>query len=101
MIHETCQPYDDSQRIWAISQFTTGNSTSAKATDFPNLSVFPNPSSKQLNLSQTGEIIQIYNLNGQLIEQLPPHTNTINISDYTNGQYLIKVDNTTLKFIKE
>ncbi|GEM_PF-5399886 len=101
IIHETCQPYDITQRIWHISKIGSKTSTSAKAVDFPNLLVFPNPSSKQLNLSQSGEVIQIYNLNGQLIEQLPPHTNTINISNYTKGQYLIKVDNTTLKFIKE
>lgn len=101
ILHEVCQPYDNTQQIWTISKIGVGTNTSSKAVDFPSLKVYPNPSSTQINLSQSGEVIQIYNINGQLIEQLPPNSNSINISSYTKGQYLIKVDNTVLKFIKD
>ncbi len=101
MTHETCQPYDITQRIWAILKFDTNNTSSTSAINFPNNSVFPNPASQQLNINQPGEVIEVYNMQGHLIEQIPSQSATVNVSNYPKGHYLIKIDDTTLKFIKE
>lgn len=78
----------------------TSNTSTLKSTP-GEIRLYPNPATQQLNISQTNQSIDVYNIQGQLIEQFPPRTATINVSDYNKGQYIIKTGETTLKFIKE
>jgi len=57
------------------------------------LILFPNPANENLNIKSTSKIeyIQIFNIAGQLIKhaEINYHKHIINISEYTNGQYII------------
>lgn len=57
-----------------------------------NLNVYPNPSSSEISISLDEKIdeIQVYSLDGKLKETIYNQKN-LNISNYVNGMYLIKV----------
>lgn len=74
-----------------------------------NSIVYPNPASRTLTITVgdknlVGTMASIYDMNGRLIEsiKISAQSQTIDISRYTNGIYLIKLDNKeTLKVIKQ
>jgi hypothetical protein len=71
--------------------------------------VFPNPAKYELNIKSNqrdnfkNTEVQIYNLIGECLykEQMKESQITLNLSDYKNGIYLIKVGSQTFKIIKE
>jgi len=92
----------------------TGNlvtiSNTASTNEFENLkiSMYPNPSSDFINISNDNlEIknIQIFNLIGKKITEIKAQNNrviNIDISNFSKGIYLISVDNrASAKFVKQ
>lgn len=88
-------------KLLPYGEHTKTSDTSAPQAMANQVSIYPNPVTQQLNISPSNHSIDIYNIQGNFIEQLPPRTTTINVSDYNKGQYIIKTGETTLKFIKE
>ncbi|ARV16524.1 carbohydrate-binding protein [Polaribacter sp. SA4-12] len=68
-----------------------------------NLKVLSNPVSNYLRFSSDladGLDYKIYQINGKFVKK-GAYNSQINVSDLTTGLYLIKVENTVLKFIKK
>ena len=71
--------------------------------------MYPNPASRTLTItvgdkSLVGTMASVYDMNGRLIEsiKISAQSQTVDISRYTNGIYLIRLDNKeTLKVIKQ
>lgn len=57
------------------------------------LILYPNPVSNSLNLSSIYLIdhVEIYNLLGTLVKSLKGNVETIDMSDLSNGNYVVKV----------
>lgn len=80
-----------------------------KETATINSIVYPNPASRTLTItvgdkSLVGTMASVYDMNGRLIEsiKISAQSQTVDISRYTNGIYLIRLDNKeTLKVIKQ
>lgn len=80
-----------------------------KETATINSIVYPNPASRTLTITVgdknlVGTMASIYDMNGRLIEsiKISAQSQTVDISRYTNGIYLIRLDNKeTLKVIKQ
>ena len=76
--------------------------------DKQSLTAFPNPTSGQLIINNeqttfgasqlTINNIQVFDLNGKLV--LQPTTNPFDMSRLPNGTYMIKVNNETIKIVK-
>ncbi len=76
--------------------------------DKKQISVYPNPANTILNIDLTNNILsknqfQIYNLIGKVVMEgkIENETNIINIEKLSQGLYLLKVSNRSVKFIKE
>lgn len=70
-----------------------------------DLSVYPNPSHEYIricNLSDDATTYSLYNSEGHLIQsgQLTASDTKITISQLPQGLYMVRINNTTLKFIK-
>lgn len=85
------------------------NNESLAASDFDfklNLSVFPNPTNGNLNIQNKQysiEKISIYNLQGQLLynnKYLNQNQISIDISSYSNGMYMMLINNQPIKILK-
>ncbi|GHT23563.1 hypothetical protein AGMMS4957_15290 [Bacteroidia bacterium] len=74
--------------------------------DAPPLQSHPNPTSGTVVIKdtavKTGDRIEIYNLNGQLMRQFSAQNEqtTIDISSFPTGIYILKVNNKQIKVIK-
>ena len=59
------------------------------------LLVYPNPTNSVLNIDTKGErilSIRIFNISGQLINSELNSDNTIDVSQFNNGMYIIQVE---------
>ena len=70
------------------------------------ISIYPNPASDVIylkNTPETGSIVSIYRIDGMLIfqMQISSQNQVIDVSNLTNGLYLIRVNNQAIKFIKQ
>jgi hypothetical protein len=71
------------------------------------LSIYPNPATDDLTISNINSSIaeiEIIDITGKLIKQLPINNVKeikINISDLSNGIYIIRIGNEFQKFIKK
>lgn len=91
----------------SILEFSTLESSIA-TNEFANFLTYPNPASDVLNIQTEAGIkqIEVLNLLGQTIynETVADEKLTLNISDWTNGVYVIRIKNddgiATQKFIK-
>lgn len=74
---------------------TSYNTLSVNQLSKKDISFYPNPVTSDLNIAvNNGIVIEkvvIYNLLGQTVRTIDSVTNTINMSDLTNGVYLVKV----------
>jgi hypothetical protein len=69
------------------------------------LKVYPNPASQEIsiqNIPGGATTIFFYRMDGKLVKQIfsSSDSETINISDFKGGFYLLKAGNQTIKFIK-
>ena len=87
--------------LMADSNFTAVDNIEAVS----NVKVYPNPTASALIIDGTigTGTMSIYSLNGALILSQSIHegVNTINVSNLSNGLYLLKLPNDTFKFTKE
>ena len=74
------------------------NETSINNITENKLFIYPNPSSKILNVRNSSGEISVYNLSGKLM--IKTHENKINISDWDKAVYIVKTDKFIEKFIK-
>lgn len=69
-----------------------------------NIKLYPNPSSKNISLSNINSktSISIYNIQGELVfYEIIYQDKSINISNLSNGIYVVKVGNKEFKLVKE
>lgn len=70
-----------------------------KAPETSNVSVYPNPVIDKLTIETSStEEIQIFNMNGALVLSTKNHD--VDVSSFTPGIYILKINNETKKFIK-
>ncbi|RLD46802.1 MAG: hypothetical protein DRI94_14465 [Bacteroidetes bacterium] len=82
--------------IW---DFVIDNNSSSinKITD-NKLFIYPNPTSKILNIKNNTNEIFVYNISGKLM--IKTYNNKINVSDWKNGVYIIRTKKFVKKFVK-
>lgn len=69
-----------------------------------NIKLYPNPSKSQISLSNINSktLISIYNIKGELMmSEIIYQDKSINISNLSNGIYIVKVGNKEFKLVKE
>jgi hypothetical protein len=78
--------------IWEFQIYgTVSTSTSSPSLKGENLiSVYPNPATDRINISGDIAEVTLHSIQGQLIYSVK-NTNTINISSFSKGLYLVKV----------
>jgi pectate lyase len=69
------------------------SSLGLKDVETPKLKLYPNPVSNNLYLSshESIEKVQVYNMLGVLVKSVEDSFESINMSDVSNGSYLVKV----------
>lgn len=77
-----------------------------EAVDLPKIKLFPNPASDLLHVQYEGNHqtkAYIYNVLGTQLQEITIEVgfNTVDISAFPVGTYIIKIDTETLKFIKQ
>ena len=93
--HQWYEEGHDVQYLTAIHDFFTGNSnnTGIEETLFhPNLTIYPNPAHNTLTVESPSRTqLSIYGANGQVYgtQSLSTGTNTLDISSYSAGTYLL------------
>lgn len=86
-----------------ISKFNLNTLSTDDIEKNSNLSVYPNPSSDFIlikNAQKNSEII-IYDLSGKIVYQSLLINDKINIQNLEKGNYIIKLNNQTVKFVKK
>jgi len=75
--------------------------TGMKPTYDNSLSIYPNPTQGIINVEGTNEIsdVKIYNMNGTLLQQ--KKSSVIDISDYSNGLYIMEIAGKRYKIMKQ
>ncbi|WP_299117197.1 LamG-like jellyroll fold domain-containing protein [uncultured Winogradskyella sp.] len=72
--------------------------------NFSNYSIYPNPTNSILNIKglKTSEEVEIYNISGQKLftKTIDLSKNTIDVSQLSTGIYFLKIDEESIKFIK-
>lgn len=58
-----------------------------------NINIYPNPVKNMLKIDGQYTSLKIYNIVGELVEEIKSHLTSINISTLANGTYIIKVYN--------
>ena len=75
---------------------------SAKADKKPEITLWPNPANERINISgATNKQVKIWDITGQLVAVKILYQNQITVSDLTKGLYLIKIDNTIKRLVKQ
>jgi len=74
--------------------------TSVYVEGIGSLIIYPNPAKNTLTIDGDYTSATIYNIFGKVV-LTTDYQNTIDVSALSNGIYFIKVDNTTIKFIKQ
>jgi len=73
---------------------TTSRMAQQNKTEVSNLVLYPNPVTSLLNIAAPDlkiEKVMIYNMTGSLVKSLEKNTETIDMSDLSPGNYLVKV----------
>ena len=65
-----------------------------------DIRIYPNPSNNRIYILGNVDMITVFNMMGQEIYE-KSNVNTIDISDWEDGVYFVKIDNQTVKIIKQ
>lgn len=87
-----------------ISNMTFSNLTGLDNNKVSDISIFPNPSSDIIfvkNYFLPLIKVSIYSIQGKYIKDLKLVSNYLDITDLSNGVYILKMDNKTFKFTKK
>ena len=82
-----------------------GINTSAQS-DVKAFSVFPNPAGEIVHIQADpnthldNQTIKLYNLYGQLLQELPAGTTDVDISTYKKGTYIVRIGTYSIKLVK-
>jgi ELWxxDGT repeat protein len=84
------------RELWAFNMAGIANGVEA-APQSINVSVFPNPAKDLLNInaSESGLMIQLFDLSGKLMKELISDQNStkLDVSDYSSGLYFLRCRN--------
>ena len=74
--------------------------TTVENTEITNLKLYPNPTKNTLTIDGDYTLATIYNIFGKIV-LTTDYQKSIDVTALSKGIYFIKVDNTTIKFIKQ
>ena len=81
-----------------------GKTLQTKSINSGKLNIYPNPSNNQIKINPENELkdVIIYSLDGKFVDHiiLNNRQNTIDVSNYPNGGYVIKINGKSLRLIK-
>jgi len=63
--------------------------------------IWPNPADQQLNIPENVELVEIFNLSGELVLTAKPIGNSLNISSLQKGSYLIHLKGNSLDKVEK
>lgn len=93
---------------FAIARYTGGVLSMNQFNMEKQISVYPNPVKSELNISTLdneflNEKFQIYDINGRVVLSgyLENNIKAFNVENLTNGLYFLKINHTSIKFVKE
>ncbi|MDR2836049.1 MAG: T9SS type A sorting domain-containing protein, partial [Bacteroidales bacterium] len=82
------------------NQNFTANLISLDSENFTNILVYPNPAKDEMNISGIeNPQVTISDLSGRII--LTTNSSKINISNLSEGMYILQIENKMIKFIKK
>lgn len=93
-----------------VVSFSTDESTveidnfqSITTANASKIAIYPNPAVESLQITgmDANSKGAVFNLNGQRIYDINGTSSTINVSGWANGTYLIRIDNSIFKLIKQ
>lgn len=105
-LYEPANDFDSAKEIWKFfmrhPNNGLANNIKTNHTSKKNLLLYPNPASAELHISsESNGMITIYDSRGSLVYKGNKYGNvTINISDWKNGLYFVKIDNSRALFSK-
>ncbi|MCJ8155286.1 T9SS type A sorting domain-containing protein [Chryseobacterium sp. SSA4.19] len=91
----------DLDAVGVINEFVAGSILSTAEGQKPEhkVSIYPNPASDVIKINTAEDVaVKIYSVNGTLIKQGKTVNKTFNVSDLSNGNYIIQIDNTVTKY---
>lgn len=96
---------DDGSHTWTHTNKLKDGApvvTSVQDQEFGKIKIYPNPASGLVTISSNNLPVQVYNINGILIDQAIPADNTneivLNVSHYNSGIYILKINQLHYKF---
>ena len=86
--------------------FTVHQNSNTHKFENENISIYPNPASDMIQISSSVSLdnstIEIYTITGKLVNNFSANANIeINISNLSNGIYIIKINSETVNFVQE
>ncbi len=83
----------------------TFGTTGISETNTTGTSIFPNPASDKIQITSSVSLdnstVEIYSITGKLVSKTSLNDkNEINISNLSNGIYLIKINSETVNFVE-
>jgi len=80
-----------------------GEITATELVGITGVSVYPNPVVKVLNITgvAVGTKVEIYNIAGILVKSIGLTDGTINVSDLSNGLYIVKINGQAIRIVKK
>ncbi len=92
----------ESERTLVTLTITEDQATAINELTTESISVYPNPATSTLNIEGSTGIAYVYNLAGTMVlTQDLSQSTSMDISDLTNGVYLVKVDGEIIKVVKK
>lgn len=95
---------DDGSHTWTHTnklQDGTPIVTSVQDEEFKKIKIYPNPAADFVTVSSNNQPVEVYNLNGILIDTAAPEDNTnevvLNVSSYNSGIYILKINQVHFK----
>lgn len=88
----------DLDAVGVINEFVTILSTTEAQKTENKITVYPNPASDFIKINTDKDVVlKIYSANGALVKQRKTVNKTLNISDLSNGNYIIQIENDSNK----
>lgn len=87
----------DLDAVGVINEFNVLSTAENQKTE-TKISLYPNPASDFIKISTDKEVeVKIYSVNGALVKQGKTVNKTLNVSDLSNGNYIIQIENDSNK----
>ncbi|MCU4163201.1 T9SS type A sorting domain-containing protein [Carboxylicivirga caseinilyticus] len=95
----TYYPYD---RLFVEVEWNGVSSSIERISKTDEIIIYPNPVTDWMTISNIskGDIVSIYSISGEKVKSHKCFANRINVSDLKGGLYILKKDDTYVRFIK-